>query len=84
MLKNGSENVFLEHLNNIRPSIQFTMQLEENGVMPFLDCELHRRNDGSLDVTVFRKPTHTDRYMNFRSHHPEHVRRGVCSTGLDG
>ena len=83
VLKNGSENVFLEHLNNVRPSIQFTMQLKENGVLPFLDCELHRRNDRSLDVTVFRKPTHTDRYMNFRSHHPEHVRRGVVKSLFD-
>ena len=31
----------------------------------------------SLDVTVYRKPTHTDRYLDFQSHHPSHVKRGL-------
>ena len=28
-------------------------------------------------MTVYRKPTHTDRYLNFWTHHPSHVKRGL-------
>ena len=77
IVKKGTAEVLLEHLNRIRPSIQFTLELEKGGTLPFLDTHLRRKVDGTLDVTVYRKPTHTDRYLNFRSHHPNHVRRGL-------
>ena len=52
------------------------MEQEEDGTLLFLDMLLRRREDGSLDVSVYRKPTHTDRYLHFESH-PTHVTRGV-------
>ena len=36
-----------------------------------------RKVDGKLDVTVYRKPTHTDSYLHFNSHHPTHVKKGL-------
>ncbi len=51
------------------------MESDEDIKLPFLDCLLKR--DGMLTSTVYRKPTHTDRYLHFRSHHPNHVKRGV-------
>ena len=77
IVKKGTAEVLLEHLNRIRPSIQFTLELEKDRTLPFLDTHLRRKVDGTLDVTVYRKPTHTDRYLNFRSHQPNHVRRGL-------
>ena len=28
-------------------------------------------------VAVYRKPTYTDQYLDFQSHHPSHVKRGL-------
>ena len=36
-----------------------------------------------MEATVYRKPTHTDRYLQFQSHHPTHVRRGVIKSLYD-
>ena len=51
------------------------MEREEDGTLPFLDKLLRRREDGSLDVSIYRKPTY--RYLHFESHHPTHIKRGV-------
>ncbi len=76
IVKKGSEKHLLDHLNSVRP-IKFTMESEEDSKQPFLDCLLKRKSDGTLTSTVYRKPTHTDRYLHFKSHHPNHVKRGV-------
>ena len=77
IVKKGTVEGLLSHLNSVRPSIRFTVEEEREGSLPFLDTLLQRRDDGSLDVTVYRKPTHTDRYLDFQSHHPSHVKRGL-------
>ena len=77
ILRKGSTEELLHHLNGVRPTIKFTVEQEEDGTLPFLDTLLRRRRDGSLDVSVYRKPTHTDWYLHFESHHPTHVKRGV-------
>ena len=69
----------LSHLNSLRPAITFTAEKEVDGKLLFLDTLLHCKNDGSLDISVYRKPTHTDRYLNFSSHHPRHVKEGIVS-----
>jgi hypothetical protein len=59
------------HLNNIHPNIKFTMEVEQNGSLPFLDVLVSRRPDGSLGHSVYRKSTHTDLYLHAKSeHHP--------------
>jgi hypothetical protein len=49
---------FLNHLNNIHPNIQFTMETETNGHLPFLDIDIYRSSDGSLGHSVYRKLIH--------------------------
>ena len=69
-LKKDQMDEFHQHLNSINPYIQFALELEdtqEKG-LPFLDTIITRRGT-QLEVNVYRKPTHTDRYLDFNSHH---------------
>ena len=50
---------------------------QKDSMLPFLDTLLRRKEDGSLDVLVYRKPMHTDWYLHFESHQPTLVKRGV-------
>ncbi|XP_038066443.1 uncharacterized protein LOC119736498 [Patiria miniata] len=62
---------FLQYLNKQHTSISFTMEQEQYGTIPFLDVKISRNPDGTLGHSVYRKPTHTDRYLHQRSfHHP--------------
>ena len=59
IVRKGEVENLLDHLNSVRPSIQFTVEVED-GLLPFLDTLIKRKSDGSLDITVYRKNTHTD------------------------
>jgi retron-type reverse transcriptase len=50
---------FFQHLNNLSKDIKFTMELEDNGSIPFLDILINRKEDGKLGHSVYRKKTHT-------------------------
>ena len=73
------ENVddFLQHLNNQQPSIRFTMETEKDNKLAFLDTAVLREPDGRLTTSVYRKPTHTDQYLAYDSHHPQSVKRSI-------
>jgi len=58
---------FHDHLNEQNADIQFTKEIEENGKLPFLDCLVSRHNN-KLGTTVYRKPTHTNRFLDESSY----------------
>ena len=70
-----------QHLNSMESSIQFTLEVENNQCLPFLDVLVTRCN-GSVCTTVYRKPSHTDRYLDFTSHHPLVHKAAVVRTLL--
>ena len=38
--------------------------------------------EGKLETDVYRKPTHTDKYLSYDSHHPVSHKRSVGKTLL--
>ena len=73
-----------DHLNQADESrnIKFTVEVEENGKLPVLDVLMTTNEDGSVKTQVYRKKTHTDRYLSFHSHHPLNHKIGVARTLL--
>jgi hypothetical protein len=39
------------------------MELEQNGILPFLYVLAKKKTDGTLGHTIYRKTTHTDLYL---------------------
>ena len=71
IIKEAHKQEFLEHINSIDPHIQFISEdSKDDGSMPFLDMLITPTEDGRLNTTVYRKPTHTDMYLKWDSHHP--------------
>ena len=54
----------LEKLGSVYPSRKVTKEMEDR-LLAFVDVEVHRQNDGSLETTVYRKPTHTNKLLDF-------------------
>ncbi|KAL9975777.1 hypothetical protein ACROYT_G012971 [Oculina patagonica] len=68
-------------MNSIDPHISFTIEHESNGQLSFLDTLISRDNK-KLNIDIYRKPTHTDRYLDFRSHHDREHKISTAATLL--
>ena len=72
---------FLQYINSVDPAIQFTVEdNKEDGAIPFLDTIVIPKADGKLSTTVCRKPTHTDQYLQWDSHHHLSAKFSVIHT----
>ena len=73
---------FLTTLNNSHPSIDFTMELEENARLTFLGMDIIR-NGCRLDTKVYRKPTDTGLLLHYHSHVESRYKRSLLNTMLN-
>ena len=83
ILSRDKVDIFLQHFNSQQPRIRFTMETETNNTIPFLDTLVTRDSDGYFSTSVYRKPTHTDQYRAYDSHHPQSVKRGIVKCLYD-
>ncbi len=66
---------FHAHINNQEESIIFTKEEEDEQQLSFLDCLISRTPNGGFTSKIYRKPTATDRFLRFDSHHPLTAKR---------
>ena len=62
--------------------MQFTVERETDRKLAFRDTCVHRTIEGKVETDVYRKPTHTDKYLSFNSHHPRSYKKSVATTLL--
>ena len=64
------KQIFLDHINKIDPAINFTVDgNQEDGAIPFLDTLVKPEANNSWSIIIYRKPMHTNQYLQLYSHH---------------
>ena len=58
--KEANKQGFLQHINSV-----YSRGQQVDGSIPFLDTIVKPEVDGSLSITVYRKPIHTDQYLQW-------------------
>ena len=72
-------NKLQEHLTSIDPHIKFSIEFPGTEGLPFQDI-LTKPTPNSIESTVYRKLTHTDRYLEYNSNHPFSAKLSVIHT----
>ncbi|XP_055534819.1 uncharacterized protein LOC129724165 [Wyeomyia smithii] len=68
ILQQGDLESFLGILNGLHKNIQFTLEIEQNNRLPFLDVVVVN-NSNHFEFEIFRKPTYTKRVIPNTSNH---------------
>lgn len=70
-------------LKEMYDSIEFTVEHEKEGKLPFVDILITRQEDGGLGRPVYQKERHTGLYLYNLSHHHPAQKRGDMLTLLE-
>ena len=71
-------NKFENFLNSWHKNIKFTKELEKDNAIPFLDILVSRKTC-NFETSIYRKPTFSGVYLNFKSFVPEVYKRGLVN-----
>ena len=76
--KKDQLDISFNHRNQLDDHIKYTMESPDNeGSIPFLDTKCTPNFNHTIHTTVYRKPTHNDRYLDWNSNHPISANRSV-------
>ena len=78
----SSASEFLLTMNEIHPSLSFTMELKDSGKLPFLGMVIIR-NGLQLDTKVYVKPTDTGLLLLYQSHVDVKYKHSLLKTMLN-
>ncbi|XP_028413786.1 uncharacterized protein LOC114536633 [Dendronephthya gigantea] len=78
----ASAEAFLCTLNSLHPSLQFTMELEGDGILPYLGTTLINKN-GRFETKVYIKPTNTGLMLQYDSHVDVKYKKSLVLTMLN-
>ncbi len=67
MPNKASAKNFLETLNECHSSVKFTMEIENDRVLPFLGTQLLNKSN-HVETTVYVKPTDSGLLFHYKSH----------------
>ena len=72
VVRKRCEQEMTDHLNNIDITIHIKLTYEEesDSSLPFLGTRMVPKRDGTMEMVMYQKKTHTDQYLNVTSHHP--------------
>ena len=73
---------FLDTLNKAHFSVNFTMETECNGMLPFLGIHLLNRSP-QIETKVYLKPTNLSLLLHYQSHVNNRYKQGLLRTMLD-
>ena len=79
IIKRNAVDSFHNTLNSIDQHISFAIEEENNNQIAFLDALVTRKDNVPI-VDVYRKPTHTDRYLDSFSHHDKRHKISTAET----
>lgn len=70
-------NKFDKYINSRHENMRFTKEIEEDKSLPFLDINI-KKNRG-FETSIYRKPTFSGVYLNFKSHSPLQYKKGLVN-----
>ena len=70
-----SANQFQKFLNSRHRNMNFSLEKEDNGCLPFLDVKITKSE--TFITSLYKKPTFSGIYLNFKSHVPDTYKKGL-------